>query len=337
MRRFIRTTINIARQKLKKNYSLLNKNLSGKAKHLVAATSPLINHARKVTKRKQYKSFRTFVQRYSTQLAFAFIIATFLVVTVGEGQAFEVDTPRVVAQIEEASDQFIGKPQLYAGQTLLTGEVQELLAINYTVEPGDSLLSIANRYDISVGTIVDANNIAADEIENIHPGTDLLIPSKDTDKSLAWLDDVNKVKAEQERQRQAQINSSRQSSFARVNLAQSIGNYSVLGRYTNLGNNGGVPGQCTWYVLSRRTDLPSQMGNGGQYLASARRYGIPTGSIARVGAVIVTSESGWGHVGIVTGVSGSNVTVTEMNYVAPFVVSQRTISAYSGVIRGYVY
>lgn len=279
------------------------------------------------------------MKRHSTQLGFSFIIATFLVVTVGEGQAFDVETPRVAAQIEESADQFIGKPQLYAGQTLLTGEVQELVAINYTVESGDSLTGIASRYNISVGTIINANNISTAEIESISPGTTILIPSEDTDTSLAWLDDLNQLKAEeQEVARQEQLK--RQAAAARrapsVNLAQLIGGHRVLGRFTNLGNNGAVPGQCTWYVKSVRS-LPQKMGNGGQYLAYARSYGLPTGNVARVGAIIQTSETAVGHVGIVVGVTGSSVTIREMNYVGPFIVSERTISTNSSVIRGYIY
>jgi surface antigen len=52
---------------------------------------------------------------------------------------------------------------------------------------------------------------------------------------------------------------------------------------------------------------------------------------------MVTAESAFGHVAIVRGVSGGNVTISEMNYVGPFIVSQRTIPANFWAIRGYIY
>ncbi len=345
VRRFIRTTIKTVRQKLYFIVQKLLSNLSSARARLAVISLPLINQVKKTSRLKPVRRFATFTKRYATQLAFAFIIGVFLTITVGEGQAYEIDTPKVAAQIQDQNDSFLGKPQLFAGQTLLTGEVQELVAISYTVEKGDTLLGIAGRYNISVGTIVDANNIPIDQIEKIKPGTELLIPSEDTNTSLAWLDGLNKVKEEEkERLRQEELKrqatrraaqSSR--SGPAVRLAQAIGGYTILGTYRNLPTYGAFAGQCTNWVKYKRPDLPQKMGNGGQYLAYARSYGIPTGSIPRAGAIVVTSEASVGHVAYVERVSGDTITITEMNYVRPFVVSQRTISVYSGVIRGYVY
>lgn len=346
MRRFIRTTIRIVRQHTKNIVHKLLVRLSGLTAQLTGISQRGARLAKVALERKQVRRARIFAKRYATQLSFAFLIAVFLTITVGEGQAYEIDTPKVAAQIEEANDSFIGKPQLFAGQTLLTGEVQELLAISYTVEKGDTLLGIANRYNISVGTIVDANNIPIDQIEKIKPGSELLIPSEDTNTSLAWLDGLNKIKAdEKERLRQEELKrqaarrttSPTRTTGPSVRLAEAIGGYTILGTFRNLPTRGAFAGQCTNWVKYKRPDLPQKMGNGGQYLAYARSYGIATGSIPRAGAVVVTSEASVGHVAYVESVNGDRITITEMNYVRPFVVSQRTISIHSGVIRGYVY
>ena len=279
-----------------------------------------------------------FFKRYSTQTSFGFVIAVFLTVTVGEGQAFTVSTPKVAAQLESQNDGFVSKPQLFAGQTILTGEVQQSAAIIYTVETGDNLVAIANRYDISVGSILDANNIEPVKAETIRPGTDLIIPAEDTNTSLAWLDAINEAKAEQarlaEEARLRELSRSRSASRA-VN----VGGHTILGTMRG-GYNGGYPGQCTWYANYKRPDLPNGMGNGGQYVASARAKGLPTGTTPRAGALVSTREAAFfGHVAYVESVNwgAGTMTISEMNYVGPYIVSRRTISIGSSVIIGYVY
>jgi surface antigen len=294
--------------------------------------------AKRITATREYKRSLAFFKRYSTQTSFGFVIAVFLTVTVGEGQAFVVSTPRVAAQLESQNDGFVSKPQLFAGQTILTGEVQQSAAIIYTVEPGDNIVAIANRYDLSVGSILDANNIEPVKAETIRPGTELIIPAEDTNTSLAWLDSINKAKAEQARlAEEARLRElSRSRSTARVT---SIGGHSILGTMRG-GYNGGYPGQCTWYANYKRPDLPNGMGNGGQYVASARAKGLPTGTTPRAGALVSTREAAfYGHVAYVESVNWGNgtMTISEMNYVGPYVVSRRTIPISSSVIIGYVY
>ncbi|MBI4948320.1 CHAP domain-containing protein, partial [Candidatus Berkelbacteria bacterium] len=114
------------------------------------------------------------------------------------------------------------------------------------------------------------------------------------------------------------------------------------GGYTNLGKmygtyNGGLPGWCTWYVNYRRPDLPNGMGNARDYLNSARSRGIPTGSTPRVGAVMVTRESYYGHIAYVSAVGANSFTVMEMNYVGRYIVSSRSVPNNFWALRGFVY
>ncbi len=95
-------------------------------------------------------------------------------------------------------------------------------------------------------------------------------------------------------------------------------------------------GYCTYYASLRR-NVPWS-GNAISWLGGARKFGFATGSTPQVGAIIVTSEGGrTGHVGIVDGVSGNQITITEMNYSGWGVISSRTISADYGRIMGYIY
>lgn len=87
-------------------------------------------------------------------------------------------------------------------------------------------------------------------------------------------------------------------------------------------------GYCTWFVASKRA-VPSGWGNARNWLSNARASGFGTGSVPQVGAIAWTGAGSMGHVGLVTGVNGSQVTITEMNYAGFGVVSTRVASASS--------
>ncbi|AKM82570.1 TPA: hypothetical protein DD449_01480 [Candidatus Berkelbacteria bacterium] len=95
-------------------------------------------------------------------------------------------------------------------------------------------------------------------------------------------------------------------------------------------------GYCTYYVSSRRF-IPWS-GNAITWLSGARNSGFATGNTPQVGAIMVTSEGGSaGHVAMVDGVNGDEITLNEMNYKGFGILSQRTISASNGRILGYIY
>lgn len=95
-------------------------------------------------------------------------------------------------------------------------------------------------------------------------------------------------------------------------------------------------GYCTWYVASQRS-VPNAWGNAGQWLGSAQTSGYSTGSTPQPNSIIVTSESGWGHVGIVTQVNNETIVISEMNYIGWGIVSSREIPLNSSIIKGYIY
>lgn len=76
---------------------------------------------------------------------------------------------------------------------------------------------------------------------------------------------------------------------------------------------------CTAWAHSKRRDLPLNLGNAKTWAARARAQGFPVDGIPRVGDVIVLqprvqgAHRVYGHVAYVIGVSGSRVTVSEMN------------------------
>lgn len=95
-------------------------------------------------------------------------------------------------------------------------------------------------------------------------------------------------------------------------------------------------GYCTWYVANK-INVPNNWGNGGQWLYSAQINGYPTGNTPQNQAIIVTSESYWGHVGIVEEVKENTIVISEMNYVGWGIVNTREISKTNPIIKGYIY
>ena len=95
-------------------------------------------------------------------------------------------------------------------------------------------------------------------------------------------------------------------------------------------------GYCTYYVASRRT-IP-WFGNAGTWLTGARAAGFATGEAPQVGAIIVTSESRFGHVGLVEAVNNDGtITISEMNYSGFGRITSRTIPVSYSAIKGYIY
>jgi surface antigen len=102
------------------------------------------------------------------------------------------------------------------------------------------------------------------------------------------------------------------------------------------GGNHFAFGYCTWYVASRRS-IP-WFGNAIEWWPNARAYGYAEGQTPRVGAVMVTRESYWGHVAYVEAVNGDGSwTVSEMNFVGWDVIDRRTIFPGQVPVVGFIY
>ena len=95
-------------------------------------------------------------------------------------------------------------------------------------------------------------------------------------------------------------------------------------------------GYCTWYVASRRP--VAWLGNAWEWYGNARAMGVAVGGTPAPGAIMVTRESGWGHVAYVEQVfPDGSWRVSEMNFVGWGVVSQRTIAPGRVPLIGFIY
>lgn len=76
---------------------------------------------------------------------------------------------------------------------------------------------------------------------------------------------------------------------------------------------------CTAWAHSKRPDLPLSLGNAKTWAARAKAQGFPVDNKPRVGDVMVLqprvqgAHAVYGHVAYVIAVSGTRVTVSEMN------------------------
>jgi surface antigen len=76
---------------------------------------------------------------------------------------------------------------------------------------------------------------------------------------------------------------------------------------------------CTAWASAQRPDLPLTLGNALTWASRARATGFPVDDQPRVGDIIVLqpgvqgAHGRYGHVAYVTAVSGTQVTVSEMN------------------------
>lgn len=238
----------------------------------------------------------------------------------------------------------------------------------YTVQNGDTVSAIAAKNHITVNTILWANDI--DNVDSIMPGDKIFILPvagvSHTVKSGETLDSIaKKYKADRDKiiafnglpadgsikegeeivipggEKEIAVPSpASSSSTLRRQYATPQGGAPAVSGFKKLEGKAGAGhrfpyGYCTWYVAQRR--YVPWGGNAGTWLYNAKSAGYLTGKTPRVGAILVTAESWWGHVAIVESVGSGSITVSEMNYAKWGKTDRRTISTSSRVIKGYIY
>jgi surface antigen len=147
--------------------------------------------------------------------------------------------------------------------------------IVYTVQPTDTVDSLAQKYRASAADIVAFNDI---EITGLQVGARILIPGG---------------------QQPAPVIISR----------------PIQGVF---GYNGYDYGFCTWYVANRRAQagnpVPANLGNASSWDDRARAIGMSVNKTPAVGAAVVTSQRGAGHVAYVEALTeDGSVWISEMN------------------------
>ncbi len=215
-------------------------------------------------------------------------------------------------------------------------------------------LLVATLHPASVAQAADAAGAASahrdagladftfDSIEEV--SGDTALASGFIEKPLVVATDMGKperelVAAQQAAQAKAKQAAARKAAAKKTTaiLARSTPDTEVHVVQTAETGNSYPWGYCTWYAKQLRPDLPNHLGDAKYWLTNAARAGFATGTTPAVGAVVVTSESRYGHVGYVAAVDGDTIVVQDMNVIGFGKVSKRWMKITSPVIRGYIY
>lgn len=242
-----------------------------------------------------------------------------------------------------------------ASTSPVTSHKQILSATTYKVLPGDTLSTIAAKFNISTDTVLWANNLSADA--TIQPGSSLTIPpvsgvlykvsSGDSLGGIASafhtssqkIIDANDLDPDAALTAGATLMVPDGVKPAPAAPAVSSSSSSVDSVPSFVGGGAGANsfpyGYCTWWVAHERSVTWS--GNAWQWYYNAQAAGRAVGKTPVPGAIMVTWESPVGHVAYVTAVHGNTFTVSEMNYDGWGEVDYRTLTTSSVPLIGFIY
>ena len=193
--------------------------------------------------------------------------------------------------------------------------------VDVTIQPGDTLSQLADKYQTTIDEIVQLNAITDPNVINV--GASLRIPGNgDTTTTQAAEYDQLKAAATAFITPPAPVAPTYQAAATSRNTAPR----PSAGYAGGSTGNTYAWGNCTWYVKERKPNIPNMLGNGGYgWLTTAAAAGYSTGSVPVAGAIGVES----GHVVIIESVNGNGtVNISEMNYAGGVgVVHYRTTPA----------
>lgn len=241
----------------------------------------------------------------------------------------------------------------------------------YTVAQGDTVSGIAARFDITVNTILWANEL--DNVDAIRPGDQIFImPVVGFNYVIQSGDTIDSLSAKYKASKERIIAFNGLPANGELTIGEKIvipdgqkevpqvrpsGDTLALRQYASSGGGTATDitpsfsrpkegkvgqghrfpyGYCTWYVAQKR--YVPWGGNAGTWLFNARAYGYKTGKTPVVGSIVVTTEDRYyGHVALVEKVNKDTITVSEMNYTGWSKKSVRQLARSSRVIKGYIY
>lgn len=212
----------------------------------------------------------------------------------------QADSDSLVLAAPPSDSSVLAKPQIVS-----TAQKSKQDIVHYVAVPGDTITSLAAKFNVTADSIRWSNNISGDSVS---AGVKLVIPpvngivytvkAGDTPASIAskYSADEGQVIALND----AEINGLQPGEQiivpnGRVAAAVTYASASRLsfGSFTaSYGSNGYDPGWCTWYVANRRAELgrpvPNNLGNAYTWYRIALAEGLPTGFSPQPGAVVVS-------------------------------------------------
>lgn len=230
------------------------------------------------------------------------------------------DTVPLVAQKFGVTADTVRWANNVAGDALSVGHTLRIPNVDgviYTVKSGDTVDTIAQRYNTNRERLISYNDL---EINGVKPGQQLVLPGG--------------ILPENERP-----------GYVAPRTVVSQPTYTARG-YTgvvDVGNRYSY-GYCTWYAYNRRAELGrpigSFWGDAISWASYARNSGFLVNKTPAVGAVLHDPYSAppWGHVAVVERVFGDgSISVSEMNYNGWNQITSRTIGAGEASRYNYIH
>ncbi len=261
----------------------------------------------------------------------------------------QADSQVTELALASTEDNVIAKPQVVTTALKSRADIQ-----NYTAQAGDTLASLAVKFGVTSDSIRWSNGLSASGA--IAAGTKLVIPPVNGIVYTVKAGDTPTTLAAKFGANQGQIIAYNDAEISGLQVgeliivpggsqptttaaASALGSGYAWGGSATYGDNGYDFGYCTWYVAELRIKagdpLPSDLGNASTWGIRAQEFGLPVGNTPKVGAAVVTSTRGEGHVAYVTGVNADGtINITEMNVVGWDRVDNNTIS---GAGLTYIY
>ena len=237
------------------------------------------------------------------------------------------DSVNIQLALSAPSEAVIAKPQVISTDIKSWRDIQ-----TYIVRAGDTVSSLAAKFDVTSDTLRWSNGISGDTIDagttlRVLPGVNgivYLVKAGDTPESLASRFQTNKdiIIAYND----AEVNGVPVGGYiiipggtpATVGTSVSAPvSYTVDSFQPAYGNNGYDYGWCTWYVASKIA-VPTNWGNANTWHIYASSSGWQVGSSPRVGAIGQTFGGWAGHVTFIEAVSsdGRQIKYSDMNGLA---------------------
>ena len=238
----------------------------------------------------------------------------------------------------------------------------------YKVVKGDTVPSVADKFNVSADTIRWANSLS--NTDALEPGRKLKIlpvsgvlytaKSGDTANKIAqrFNADSNRIVTFNDLElsgvkpgktliipegRKPRPEPTSAPAPQNQSFTGDLGGGVISSNLSITAGNRYAAGNCTWYAYERRAQLGrpvgSFWGNANTWASNARAAGYTVNNSPASGAVLTDQAGYFGHVGVVERVkSNGDIVITEMNnyaYGGFNIVNERTISA--GQARSYLY
>lgn len=220
--------------------------------------------------------------------------------------------------------------------------------IVYVVKEGDNYHGIAEKYQSNYDEMILLNDLEGVEIKAgmvlLLPGGKL--PEKESPDYVAPRPVIPAYNPGSNRYTGVSDYGARHGLFQ----VQNYGYWRNMYYATKSWNNPGAFGNCTWFAWYwRRANMPSNywlpsgaIGNARSWASTMASRGFVVNKTPAYGAVVQTSTSGYGHVGVVVGINqGQSITIQEMNFSGPNgklnIVYQSTIDWGRAVTFNYIH